>query len=114
MRFILELNYWWYVILQLYILIQQLLFGIADTIKLLCTPLKIFNINTDEIKLLTCISLSMIPVLRKELYEIKDSCKAKNISFNIRNIKYILLKFCICVIRRVNELEEALIAKGYN
>lgn len=77
-------------------------------------PLKLFNINTDEIKLLVCISLSMIPILRKELYDIKDSCKAKNMEFNIKNIKYILLKFCMSIIRRVNELEDSLIAKGYD
>ncbi len=77
-------------------------------------PLKFFNVNTDEIKLLVCISLSMIPILKKELYEIKESCKAKNITFNIRNTKYILLKFLMSMINRVNELEETLIAKGYN
>lgn len=77
-------------------------------------PLKLFNINTDEIKLLVCISLSMIPILKKELYEIRDSCKAKNMSLNVKNIKYILLKFCMSMIRRVNEIEDSLIAKGYN
>lgn len=90
------------------------MYGLAETIKLLCMPLKIFNINTDEIKILICISLSMIPILRKELDEIKEACKAKNITLNLKNIKYILLKFCISIIKRVNELEDALIAKGYN
>ncbi len=56
----------------------------------------------------------MIPILKKELYDIKDSCKAKNIGFNIKNTKYILLKFCMSMIRRCNELEDSLIAKGYN
>lgn len=61
-----------------------------------------------------CISLSMIPILKKDLYEIKDACKAKNMKFNIKNSKYILAKFFISLIRRVNQIEEALIAKGYN
>lgn len=56
----------------------------------------------------------MIPILKKEIYEIKDSCKAKNMPLNIKNVKYILLKFCISIIRRVNEIEDSLIAKGYN
>lgn len=77
-------------------------------------PLRVFKINTDDIKILVCISLSMIPILKKELYEIKEACKAKNINFTIQNIKYILLKFCVSIMKRVNELEEALIAKGYN
>lgn len=90
------------------------MYGLAETIKSLCMPLKIFNINTDEIKILICISLSMIPILRKELEEIKNACKAKNITLNLKNTKYILLKFCISIIKRVNELEDSLIAKGYN
>lgn len=90
------------------------MFGIAETIQLLCTPLKVFKINTDEIKLLVCISLSMIPILKKELYEIKDACIAKKISFNVKNIKYILSKFSISIIRRASELEKSLIAKGYS
>lgn len=89
------------------------MFGFAETIKLLCTPLKLFNINTDEIKLLICISISMIPILSKELQEIKEACNAKNMTLNLKNVKYILLKFCISTIKRVNELEDSLIAKGY-
>lgn len=56
----------------------------------------------------------MIPILRNQLYEIKIACKAKNISFNFKNMKYILSKFFLSLIKRVNEIEEALIAKGYN
>ena len=44
--------------------------GIAETIQLLCTPLKIFKINTEEIKIMICISLAMIPILKKDLNEI--------------------------------------------
>ena len=58
------------------------------------------------------ISLSMLPILKKELQEIKESCISKNISFNISNMKYILAKFFISLFRRVNQLEEAIIAKG--
>ena len=58
------------------------------------------------------ISLSMLPILKKELQEIKESRISKNISFNISNMKYILAKFFISLFRRVNQLEEAIIAKG--
>lgn len=91
-----------------------MLLGIAETVQLLCTPLKIFKINTEEIKVMVCISLSMIPVLKKDLQEIKDSCRAKNISFNLKNMKYILSKFFLSLITRVNQIEESLISKGYN
>lgn len=91
-----------------------MLLGIAATIQLLCNPLKVFNINIDEIRMIVCISLSMIPILKKELSEVKEACKAKNISFNIRNMKCILSKIFLSIIRRVNQIEESLISKGYN
>ncbi|MCI8309044.1 MAG: hypothetical protein HFJ45_02295 [Clostridia bacterium] len=87
---------------------------IAETMQLLCSPLKIFKIDTNEIKILVCISLSMIPVLKNELYEIKYSCRAKNISFNIKNMKIILSKLFVSLIMRANQIEESLIAKGYD
>lgn len=86
--------------------------GVAETIKNLCAPLKLFKINTDEIKMIVCISLSMIPILKKDLSEMKEACRAKNIKFNFKNMKIILSKFCLSMLMRVNQLEEALIAKG--
>lgn len=85
----------------------------ADTIKLLCSPLKLLKINTDEIKILVCVSLSMIPVLKRELFELKDSCKAKGIDFNIKNMKLILSKFFVSLLNRVNQIDESLKEKGY-
>lgn len=86
--------------------------GVADTVKTLFTPLKIFKINPDEIRMIVCISLSMIPILRKDLIEMKEACRAKRIKFNVKNTKTILSKFCLSMLIRVNELEESLIAKG--
>ncbi len=63
---------------------------------------------------MVCISLSMIPILKKELNEMKDACKAKGIKFNLRNMKIILSKFFLNLIMRVNQIEEALMAKGQN
>ncbi len=88
--------------------------GVAETIRLLCTPLKIFKVNTDEIKVMVCISLTMIPILRKELNEMKDACKAKGIKMNLKNIRIMFSKFFLSLIMRVNNIEEALIAKGHN
>lgn len=90
-----------------------MLCGIAETIKILCSPLKIFKINTEDIKILVCISLSMIFVLRNDLMETKEACKAKGIHFNLKNIKYILSKFFLSLIFRINQIEDSLISKGY-
>lgn len=100
--------------LQLYTQILLIYLGIAKTIKILCTPLKIFKVNPEDVQLLVSISLSMLPILKKESYELKDACRAKGISFNLKNSKYILSKFFLSVIRKTNYIEEALISKGYN
>ena len=93
---------------------QQLLHGLAKTIRLLCSPLKIFNINTEEIEVLVCICLSMIPILKREYLDVKDACRAKNINMNIKNVKIILSKLLMSFIKRVNEIDEALVEKGYD
>ena len=87
---------------------------ITETIKTLCSPLKIFKIDAEDIKILVCISLSIIPILKRDLLEMKNACKVKGIEFNIKNMKYILSKFFLSIIMRTNQIEEALIAKGYN
>ncbi len=87
--------------------------NIAITIKNLCIPLKIFKINIDDIEIMVCIALSMIPILKREYNQIKDACIAKDIKFNLKNIKIILTKLIISTLKRVNEIEESLIEKGY-
>ena len=52
---------------------------VAKTIKYLCSPLKVFKINVEEIEIMVCISLTMIPILKKDLIE-KE----------IHNLNYIL------------------------
>lgn len=56
----------------------------------------------------------MIPILRKDISEMKEACRAKGIKLNIKNTKIILSKTCLSLIMRVNSIEEALIAKGQN
>ncbi len=80
----------------------------------LCIGLKLFKVNTDDIKVMICISLSVIPILKKDLYELKEACKAKKITLNLKNIKIVLVKFFLSLILRVNEIEESMIEKGYS
>lgn len=56
----------------------------------------------------------MLPILKKELYEVKDACRAKNISFNIKNSKYIISKYFLSLMKKVSQMEESIISKGYN
>lgn len=87
--------------------------GIARTIKNLCMPLKLLKVNLDDIELLVCISLSMIPILKREYSQLRDACSAKGIDMNVKNMKVVLTKLMISVMKRVNEIEESIIEKGY-
>ena len=87
--------------------------GIARTIKNLCMPLKWLNVNPDDIELLVCISLSMLPILKREYFQLREACVAKGIALNIKNTKVLLTKLMISVMKRVNEIEESMIEKGY-
>ena len=86
--------------------------NLAKTIRKLCAPLKLFKVNTEEIEVMVCISLSLLPAIRNDLTELKNACKAKNIDINLKNAKYILSKFLLSLIKRVNQIDEAMIEKG--
>ena len=85
---------------------------IANTIKMLCRPLVLFNINIEEIEIMIAISLSIIPILKKDLVGIRDVYKYKGIKVNVKNIKNGLSVFFIGIIKRTNQIDEALIARG--
>ena len=85
---------------------------IASTIKTLCRPLVLFNVNIEEIEIIVAISLSIIQILKKDLLEIKDVYKYKNLKINVKNIKHSMVIFFIGIIKRTNQIDEALIAKG--
>ena len=88
-------------------------FSVAKTVKMLCKPLEIFKINTDDIEILVALGITMVPVLKKEFLELKNACLAKNIEWKIKNMKIILFKFLFSIIKRVNEIDEALVQKGH-
>lgn len=88
-------------------------FSVAKTVKTLCKPLEIFKINTDDIEILVALGITMVPVLKKEFVDLKNACLAKNIEWNVKNMRIILSKFLYSIIKRVNEIDEALIQKGH-
>lgn len=87
---------------------------VAKTVKIIFTPLKIFKVNPEEIEVLVAIGLSMVPILKRECAEVKEACRAKNIKFNLNNMKIILSKLLTSFLKRVSEIDEALVEKGYN
>ena len=86
---------------------------LASTIKNLCFPLKIFKINTENIGLMVSISICMIPVLKSELYSIIQAMKSKGKIMKMNGISVAMKPILISILRRTNEIERTLIAKGY-
>ena len=62
---------------------------------------------------MVCISLSMLPILKEQCISLKDACLAKGMEFNTKNMKIILSKLMVSIMKRVNDIEEAIIEKGY-
>ena len=90
---------------------------LAKAIETLCMPLKIIGVNPKDISLIINIALTFIPILSNEFTQIKYALKAKGVSTNginkIKSIKYIMKPLLYGILKRTNELEYALKAKGY-
>lgn len=84
----------------------------SKMIKDICVPLKILKINTDEIEILVSISLSILPILKRDLREMKYAMKAKNMKMSLSNIKIMFSKYCLNLLIRVDKLEKSLLAKN--
>ena len=89
----------------------------ADIIEKLFYPLKIFKINPKEISLIVTIALSFMPIMKDELFQIKNVLKVKGINSTkinlIKNMNLVFKPFFISVLQRINEMEYSLKSKGY-
>lgn len=86
--------------------------GVANTIKLIFNPLSFLGIDNEQIRILVCISLSMIPIFKRDLCELRDACISKGVRLNVSNVKFVVSKFFLSILQRVNKIERALYAKG--
>lgn len=86
-------------------------------IETLLKPLKIININSKEVGIIVCIGLTFIPIIQKEITELKYSLKSKGCNPNLKNIirkpNYILVPLITSIIERIGEIENSLYSKGY-
>ena len=91
--------------------------NIRIAFKYLLYPLKIFNINIDDLTLIISISLCFIPVLIDETKMIKLSLRSKGLDFNFKNViskpHIYLVTFLNNLFDRMDEIEKSLIMKGY-
>lgn len=80
-------------------------------------PLKIIKINSREIGIIVCIGIAFMPIIQKEMQEIKYALKAKGYNLNFKNVikkpNYILAPLITGIIKRINDIEASLLSKGY-
>lgn len=90
---------------------------ISNAIENLLYPLKLFKVNTRNIGIIISIAITLIPILHQEIENIKYSLIGKgfNMSFlnQITHINYLMKPLFYSILRKVNEMESALLSKGY-
>jgi energy-coupling factor transport system permease protein len=86
---------------------------LANAIETFCRPLKVFHIEPRDAGLMVCISVAFIPVLTREFNQIKCGLQAKGMTIKPRNMKYILKPFLYGILKRTDEISNALLAKAY-
>lgn len=91
--------------------------SISIAIEKLLFPLTLFKVNTRNIGIMISIAITFIPIINKEIENIQYSLTAKGVNMNfwgrIRHINYIMVPLFYSFLRKVGNMEEALLAKGY-
>ena len=86
-------------------------------IETILKPLKIIKIDSKEIAIILCIGISFIPIIQKEIIELKYSLKSKGFRWNFKSFikkpNYILAPLITSIIKRIGEIENSLSSKGY-
>lgn len=86
---------------------------LADAIEKLFYPIKLINMNPKDVSLVVCIALNFIPILKDEIYQMKNALKSKGYKINLKNSRLLYKMFFNALIRRINDIENALKAKAY-
>ena len=89
----------------------------AEIIEKIFYPLRIFKINSKDVSLIVTIALSFMPIIKNELFQMKNVLKVKGINPTkinlIKNMNLVFKPFFISVLQRVNEIETSLKEKAY-
>ena len=90
-------------------------YKLIKTLDILLKPLTILKINTQTISLIISIGITFIPILINEIQKIRISLTSKGIKYNsIKNI-FLMVKILIPnLLKKVNDIESSLLAKGVN
>ena len=89
----------------------------AKAIKMLLYPLTWVGVKTNNIGIMVSLAITFIPIIKKEIENIRYSLKAKGFSMSfinqITHINYIMGPLFYSLIRKVSKIEDALKSKGY-
>ena len=86
---------------------------IVNAIEIMMYPFRIFKIDTKQISLIILIALNILPNMKHEIKQKMYAISSKG--FGKNSIKGIFLakSMLISILVKTNEMEQALIAKGY-
>ncbi|MCI8481917.1 MAG: energy-coupling factor transporter transmembrane protein EcfT [Clostridia bacterium] len=89
----------------------------AKAIQKLLYPLKWFGVNIKNIGIMVSLSITFIPIIKKEIENIRYSLMAKGFDMRlvnqIKHIDYIMGPLFYSLLRKVSQLEDALKSKAY-
>ena len=76
--------------------------------------LKFLGVEPREIKLMVCVALAQLPIFKQNAREMKLALSAKGAKVNFSSTRAMVTKMGYDMLRRVNALDDGLIAKGYD
>ena len=90
---------------------------LATAVSNLLYPFKFLGLDLKEVTLIITIAVSFIPILSKELSDIKNALMAKNFDFSVKNLlrrpQIFIVTYINAVFNRIDEIEKSLIAKAF-
>ena len=86
-------------------------------IETILKPLKIVKVNPRDISIIVCIAIAFIPIVQNAIIELKYSLRSKGFDIRAKNIikkpNYILTPLITAIIKRIGDIEDSLISRGY-
>ena len=80
-------------------------------------PLKTVKVNPRDISIIVCIAIAFIPIVQNAIIELKYSLRSKGFDIRAKNIikkpNYILTPLITAIIKRIGDIEDSLISRGY-
>ena len=90
---------------------------IAQGLAKLCSPLKLFHINTEQLELTITIAFTFLPILTHAAKQIQTALLLKGFRFNLWNLftrpRVFLITYLENLFNYIETSETALILKGY-